>query len=202
MNAEEAQVERFDLASLPARAWKNGGGLTREIAACPPGAGFEAFGWRLSVAEVERDGPFSAFPGVDRILVLLTGAGLRLQAGPEHAAAVLERAGDRFAFAGEAAVDARLVDGPTRDLNVMTRRGLWGAEVAMLDTAARVAAADALLLMSGAGRWQIDAGESLDLAPGQALLWRAPAGPLPVRPHAAPDRPWLLAVRLCQHRAR
>ena len=72
-------AERLALSSLPATPWKNGGGTTREIAAFPPGAGLDDFGWRLSVAEVERDGPFSVFSGVDRTIVLLDGAGMRLR---------------------------------------------------------------------------------------------------------------------------
>ena len=61
-------------ADYPARPWKNGGGTTRDIAASPPGASFDDFDWRLSLAQVDRDGPFSRFDGVDRTLVLLTGA--------------------------------------------------------------------------------------------------------------------------------
>ena len=54
--------------------WKNGGGVTREIAAWPPGSGFDDFAWRVSMAEVREDGPFSNFAGVDRILTVLEGA--------------------------------------------------------------------------------------------------------------------------------
>ena len=58
--------------------WKNGGGTTAEIAAFPDGAGFNAFDWRISLAEVASDGPFSAFPGIDRTLMLVEGARLAL----------------------------------------------------------------------------------------------------------------------------
>ena len=53
--------------------WKNGGGVTREVAAFPDGAGFDDFLWRISMAEVRADGPFSVFPGVDRVLAVLEG---------------------------------------------------------------------------------------------------------------------------------
>src|SRR5436853_5944959 len=53
--------------------WKNGGGRTTEIAAYPPDAGLEHFAWRASIADIERSGPFSAFAGIDRTLVLLQG---------------------------------------------------------------------------------------------------------------------------------
>lgn len=37
----------------------------------PPGAGMDSFAWRVSVATIARPGPFSAFPGVDRQIMLL-----------------------------------------------------------------------------------------------------------------------------------
>lgn len=48
---------------LVASPWKNGGGVTREIAAQPPGASLDGFAWRVSVADVAQPGPFSRFPG-------------------------------------------------------------------------------------------------------------------------------------------
>ena len=72
-------------ASLPRRPWKNGGGTTVEIAVFPAGAGFDGFDWRLSMADVVADGPFSAFPDIDRTLVLIDGPGLVLDvAGEPH----------------------------------------------------------------------------------------------------------------------
>src|SRR6476619_3067787 len=64
-----------DYRSMP---WKNGAGRTTEIAVHPPGAALDAFAWRVSIADVERDGPFSRFPGIDRTIVLLGGSGMRL----------------------------------------------------------------------------------------------------------------------------
>ena len=59
--------------------WKNGGGETTEIAVSPEGAGLDDFAWRISMARVDGDGPFSAFAGVDRTLSILEGEGLRLE---------------------------------------------------------------------------------------------------------------------------
>ncbi|QSN63645.1 HutD family protein (plasmid) [Caballeronia sp. M1242] len=108
-------------ASLIAVPWKNGGGITREIAAGPPGASLDAFAWRLSVADVSSDGAFSAFTGVDRALVLLDGAGMLLAeaGGREHR---LDEPLAMARFAGETPIHASLIDGPTRDFNVMVRR--------------------------------------------------------------------------------
>jgi environmental stress-induced protein Ves len=113
-------------ADRAATPWKNGGGVTREIAAWPRGAGLDAFDWRVSLADVAADGPFSAFPGVDRVLTVIGGEGLVLEV---EGRAVRLEPGAPFAFPGEAGVMARLTAGPIRDLNVMVRRGAWTARV-------------------------------------------------------------------------
>ena len=105
------------LADCPFVPWRNGGGRTRELLAWPA-----ATGWlvRVSVAEIEASGPFSAFLGVDRCFAVLEGDGvdLALPGGP-----VRLRPGDAAAcFAGEAAPHCALTGGPTRDLNLMVRR--------------------------------------------------------------------------------
>lgn len=113
-------------ADRRAAPWKNGGGLTRDIAAWPAEADVNAFEWRLSLAEITRDGPFSTFRGVDRNLTLIEGEGLALDVdGETHSLG----AGARVAFAGEAVTAARLVAGPVRDFNVMVRRDAWRARV-------------------------------------------------------------------------
>ena len=106
--------------------WKNGGGITREVVRQPADGDLD---WRLSVAEVSADGPFSVFPGIDRILVLLSGAGMDLHFTDDHHVERLRPVRDVKAFAGEATVHAALVDGPTIDLNLMWRRAGWDASV-------------------------------------------------------------------------
>lgn len=108
----------FPKHRFTAMPWKNGGGTTHEIARFP--AESADWDWRISIAEVAQDGPFSAFPGCDRALLLLSGAGMRLRiAGRE---ADLRRPGDSVCFAGEDAVEACLSDGPTVDFNAIWRR--------------------------------------------------------------------------------
>jgi uncharacterized protein len=106
-------------ADYPTRPWKNGGGTTRDIAVSPPGASLEDFDWRLSLAQVDRDGPFSRFDNVDRTLVLLSGA-MTLQELGRRIDLVHHQP---FSFAGERAIDATVTGGATLDFNVMTRRG-------------------------------------------------------------------------------
>ncbi|MEU6962138.1 HutD/Ves family protein [Streptomyces chrestomyceticus] len=116
-------------AGRTATAWSNGGGVTREIAAAPFGAGWDTFDWRVSLAEVGRDGPYSALPGVDRVLTVAEGAGLELTVdGTRH---VLPGPYQPFAFPGDAPTGCRLLDGPVVNFNVMLRRGRSVATVEM-----------------------------------------------------------------------
>jgi environmental stress-induced protein Ves len=104
-----------------ARPWKNGGGTTGDIAVSPAGASLDTFDWRLSLAQVDRDGPFSRFENVDRTLVLLSGA-MTLHERERDRRIDLVR-NEPFAFAGERAIEATVGGGATVDFNVMTRRG-------------------------------------------------------------------------------
>jgi uncharacterized protein len=99
--------------------WKNGGGLTREILKVPPDA--TEFDWRLSLATIETAGPFSAFDGYDRTLVLMQGAGVELDFGSQGRA-VLRAPGQLAAFDGGAPTSCTLIDGPSSDLNLIVSK--------------------------------------------------------------------------------
>ena len=71
-------MQCFDLNEIAPRPWKNGGGSTREIACWPQGADMDSFGWRVSIATIAQAGPFSAFPGINRQIMLLAGDGVQL----------------------------------------------------------------------------------------------------------------------------
>lgn len=105
--------------------WRNGLGWTREILRLPDNDHWQV---RLSIAEIEQDAAFSAFPGIERELVLLHGEGLRLRFadGTLH---TLLPPHDRLRFAGEAQVSGELVDGLTHDFNLMWRRDAVTAEL-------------------------------------------------------------------------
>jgi uncharacterized protein len=106
----------------PRVAWKNGQGRTRQLAIYPADADTETFLWRISVAEVDSAAPFSSFPGIDRQIALLRGAGftMTLDGQQRHALVVPF---ESFAFPGEAAVQVELANGATQDFNLMLRRG-------------------------------------------------------------------------------
>lgn len=146
-------------ADLVASPWKNGGGVTREVAAFPEGAALDAFVWRVSVADVAQAGPFSRFAGIDRTLALLSGAGMLLDeaGGVTHA---LRGPLDIARFEGEAAIDARLVNGATRDFNLMVRRGAATGDVAVWHDETRAQLdADVVLLFCAQGELLVTTGD-------------------------------------------
>ncbi|CAM5368494.1 HutD family protein [Streptomyces xanthochromogenes] len=117
-------------ADLRAVPWRNGGGVTRNILAHPEGAGTADFVWRVSLADVGADGPFSGFPGVDRILTVVEGAGMDLLVGGRR-----RLVDERFVpqrFPGDAPTDCRLLAGPVVNFNVMFRRGTPAPAVAVV----------------------------------------------------------------------
>ncbi len=166
------------LADQRPAPWKNGGGTTLELFALPRGATLETFSLRLSRARVERAGPFSRFPGVDRSLVLLAGEGLQLRFGPsggvgDGAAGEELRLATRAAplvFAGERAVEATLLGGAVEDLNVMTRRSELRHELAWLQVRGRAQLARRgrhLALVVVEGRLAVD---GVSLVAGEAVM--------------------------------
>lgn len=108
--------------------WKNGGGWTTELAACRATDGDPSFDWRISIADVDNDGPFSTFPGYDRLIALLDGPGMEIEFAEAEAIRLDQRL--RFAaFAGEWHGRGRLLGGPARDFNVIVRRAAFRADV-------------------------------------------------------------------------
>lgn len=154
--------------------WKNGGGLTTEIAVHPADASLDMFGWRVSRADVARDGPFSRFPNVDRSLAVLGGNGLRLTVGTEPSRALTIGSGPFF-FPADLPTYAELIDGPTADLNVMTRRGQWRHTLEKLSIANRFALSEGVphrLLLCHQGEIKIDTSRgSLSVNAGDAVYW-------------------------------
>jgi len=146
-------ILRFD--DLKAVPWKNGLGITREIAVEPPGASMDDFVWRVSIADVDTASPFSRFPGIDRTIVLLEGDGftMTLDGKREHALTV---PCVPFAFPGEAAVEVALAGGATRDFNLMIRRGQARGTIDVVHGPNRLEVDDAALLHVARGTAIVD----------------------------------------------
>jgi uncharacterized protein len=110
-------------------SWKNCAGITRELAAYPPGSDLSRFDWRVSIAEIQSAAAFSSFPGIDRRMVVLSGRlSLSIAGGPAIECLPESPA---LEFAGESAVFAEPRGGPVTDLNVMTRRGRFTSRVTL-----------------------------------------------------------------------
>jgi uncharacterized protein len=109
--------------------WRNGGGVTREAIRVPPDA--DPFGWRVSFAQIDASGPFSDFSGYERHMVLLQGAGVRLDfAGGKHAS--LRKIGDLAQFDGAVATRGKLAQGSCTDLNLIVSKTLHTAVTSVL----------------------------------------------------------------------
>ncbi len=131
--------------------WKNGGGITREIAAAPLGAKLNDFDWRVSIAEIASDGPFSSFPEIDRTLTILKGDGILLDVAGETTRLVPGSA--PHAFPGDMPAAATLLDGPVTDLNVMSRRGKVAHRVTEIRKPQNLAVSEGVLVwIQGSGR--------------------------------------------------
>lgn len=169
-------MQRFRLAALPPAPWRNGGGVTREIAR---GAldGATEWDWRLSVARIAHDGPFSTFPGIDRVATLLDGA-VRLESAAQTLAWTAP--GEAHGFAGETAFTARLDGGGARFFNVMARRGRLVATVVAHRTSLVLAPAQAVqhavLVLNGCFAVETPAGtERLEAEDGLLCTGARPA---------------------------
>jgi environmental stress-induced protein Ves len=179
-------------AARVSKPWKNGGGVTMEIAVSPDGAGLDDFEWRLSAAEVASDGPFSTFPGIDRIIGILAGDGLILTV--EGIGTIrLDARSEPFAFPGDTPTVGHLVGGPVTDLNLMVRRGR-AARLERIDLLAATSLTSGpglLLWQSGGGTVTVE--DRVErLGPMDALLL-----PDRVTYRADPDAPgilWLATV--------
>lgn len=158
--------------------WRNGGGVTTEMAIYPENSGLSGagFDWRVSIAEVAADGPFSRFPGYDRHIMTIAGNGMMLEA-EGHGGIDLSQPFVPRQFSGDWTVDGALIDGPVRDFNLMVARERAKGALTVERVSGRMrfaAAADTLLLhvLEGDGLAEarvIAEGDTLILAAGESV---------------------------------
>lgn len=177
-----------DYATVP---WKNGGGLTREILKVPADA--TAFDWRLSLASITAPGPFSAFDGYDRTLVLVRGDGVELDFGA-RGQTTLRAPGESIDFDGAWPAHCTLLGDPSTDLNLIVSRARAEAQTQILRVKApeliRTSGWEETLVCCISGSAQIEnaAGEvatlyAVDVArcePGDGVVTCGPHGSDPV----------------------
>ena len=158
--------------------WRNGGGQTRELMTWPADTDWQI---RVSRADIDADGPFSAFKGVDRWFTVLEGEGVSLHFSGEQAADVTLKTTDApLHFDGASTPGCTLLNGPTQDLNLMTRSGRSTMQTARATEAWRPAYTVSALYTACDGVWRAslaDASNGVEAAPvsislpAQSLLW-------------------------------
>jgi environmental stress-induced protein Ves len=171
MNATVIEAEQ-----VPAQPWRNGGGQTRELLVWPAPDDWQL---RISRADIEVNGPFSAFAGVQRWFVVISGNGVVLHM-PTADGHTLDHhllpGHTPLHFDGGLAPGCSLIDGPTQDLNLMARDGVacmqavdadepWSADFAMRG-----------IYTACSGVWS-DGRQTITLA-ANTLLWIANASAL------------------------
>ncbi len=157
-------------AQRAAVPWKNGGGLTHEVAVHPAGCDLASFDWRVSIAQIRVAGPFSVFPEVERRMAILHGTvSISIDGKTTH----LAPESPPLTFPGEAAVYATPGAAAVTDLNVMTRRERFASRLTRHEVGAAVAvvaSADTTLLLAGTQLRLGFEGGQIELAPLDAVL--------------------------------
>jgi len=154
---------RFDIAECPQVPWKNGGGMTRMLAA--RGEGDKTL-WRLSLADIQRDGPFSTFPGLERVLTIVAGDGIDLS---RDGGKLQARPWQPLPFSGDLELDSKLVGAESQAFNLMFDGARLEARVAPLSDE-KISLPDATnVIFCGKGRVSVQGKEVLTSGQGQVL---------------------------------
>lgn len=134
------QIIRYE--ECESSLWKNGGGSTKQLLIWPKGADLSNFDFRISIATISSDGPFSLFHGIDRQLCILEGEGVRINIKGNdlgQSEEIILRPNDPpFCFSGETQIESKLLDKQILDFNVMTRRGNYTARIERIECNGKV----------------------------------------------------------------
>ncbi|MFO1171148.1 MAG: HutD family protein [Hyphomicrobiaceae bacterium] len=170
-------IRHFPSQGYVRMSWKNGRGSTDEICLMPPGASRDAFDLRISRASIPEPGPFSAFPGVERTITVIDGAGLKLDFGDQVATLTARQP---YTFDSGLAPLGIPKGGPVRVVNVMAARAVWRIAPAAVVT--ETASLDAVLSVVFAidGNWLLDDGPNrTTLVRGDTALSEGPGSLAP-----------------------
>ena len=203
------KVHVINAAAVTPQPWRNGGGMTRELWVWPAEAAAPDWRVRITLAEVAKDGPFSAFPGVLRRFAVVGGCGLSLRWAADGPWQDLEPGHAPIAFDGALAPDCRLLERvepeekKSTDLNLMTRHLASSMLAIQPGQAQRMAHAQRGFFTAQAGRWWRDGRPEETVTP-HSLVWQGSGlNALPPETwhfepldNPAPDQPlgWWLGV--------
>ncbi|HEY9039509.1 MAG TPA: HutD family protein [Roseovarius sp.] len=152
-------MHRFDLHTIPAQPWLNGAGTRQDLAARQHDG--ETV-WRLSVAAIDRDCPFSTYPGFARLHTLIAGVGTRLTgAGVD----IEVRPMVPVAFDGAVALNCTLIAGPATALNLIYDPAAIRADLLALEAGAHMVEAREIAMLCVSGSAAID-GHTLEAGQG------------------------------------
>ena len=122
-------MQRLSVQDYTSMPWKNGGGVTREVAKSSDNQGLI---WRLSLADVIQEGTFSTFPKLSRILTVTQGGGMRL-IDRDTNEVFLASLHTPIAFSGDQPITSELIDGAIQDFNVIYDQTKTTADVRIID---------------------------------------------------------------------
>jgi uncharacterized protein len=167
-------LTRLDSAGYRRTPWKNGGGVTVDVAGASlpgvaPGA-WDGVIWRFGQTRIERPGPFSDLSGFDRLLAVIEGQGLVLHPAGAPALDVRERF-HPVRFPGEWQIESELEDGPVAVVNLMADRHRAAIDLRFAAGIAQLAfEPGTLVLYAVAGASTVElSSDSIELAPSDAV---------------------------------
>jgi environmental stress-induced protein Ves len=122
-------------SSLVEGRWRNGQGVSWEIASFRKtfrkGSAVDV-SWRFAKARIDNDVPFSIYPGMNRIFMMIEGQGMDLEFDDGKVLQVHEKFVPH-AFACDVPLVCKLRGGPSLDLNLFTARGEYRAECEVMN---------------------------------------------------------------------
>jgi environmental stress-induced protein Ves len=144
--------------------WANGRGTSYEIASDRNELG--EWTWRLAMAPVNENGPFSRIECVNRSLAVVDGAGMLLSVDRKKLQCLPMQV---VRFRGDAITEATLTDGPIMDINLMVRRKEADGEMVIISEAGLLFGASIVVAVGGSA--QVKCGDStIDLARHDSIL--------------------------------
>lgn len=123
MTASTPSFRTWTTADYQIKQWKNGGGTTEELLVFPNPTDYL---WRMSVATIKQSGPFSLFPGYQRILVPLSGS---IILSHDRGKSIILKKNIPYSFSGEQQTDCELASEQARDFNLIYKAGTMRAAI-------------------------------------------------------------------------